>query len=86
MEAHINALNNRDPTAIAATLHFPHHRLSGAIWKTWDTAEHYLADFLNRAGPHWKRSSFDNIKVVDSSANKVHIDTEVQFQISVGHC
>ncbi len=78
MEAHINALNKRDAKAIAATLHFPHHRLSGTTWKTWQTAEHYFEDFLNRAGTHWKRSSFDNIKVVDSSANKVHLDVEVR--------
>jgi len=77
MEAHINALNNRDTLAIASTLHFPHHRLSGTEWKTWETAEHYLDDFLKRAGSNWKRSAFKDIKVVDSSANKVHLDAEI---------
>jgi len=77
MDAHIKALNSRDASAIARTLHFPHHRLSGTQWKTWETSEHYFKDFLIRAGSDWKRSTFDNIKVVDSSENKVHLDVEV---------
>jgi len=77
MQAHIKALNNKDPKAIAATLHFPHHRLSGTTWKTWETAENYFEDFLNRAGSDWKRSAFENIKVVDASENKVHLDAEI---------
>jgi len=78
MEAHINALNRRDVKAIAATLHFPHHRLSGTKWKTWETADHYFDDFLHRAGTDWKRSTFSNFNVVDSSENKVHIDVEIR--------
>jgi len=77
MDAHINALNKRDADAIAATLHFPHHRLSATTWKTWDTAEHYFDDFLNRAGGNWKRSEFNDIKVLDSSENKVHLDVQI---------
>jgi len=77
MDAHINALNQRDANAIASTLHFPHHRLSGVQWKTWETAEHYFHDFLERAGTNWHYSTFENIKVVDSSVNKVHLDVEV---------
>lgn len=78
MDAHITALNNRDAKAIAATLHFPHHRLSGTTWKTWDTAEQYFDDFLARAGNRWRRSAFDNIKVLDSSEHKVHLDAEIR--------
>ena len=77
LDAHINALNNRDARAIASTLHFPHHRLSGTEWKTWETAENYFEDFLNRAGSGWKRSAFEDINVVDASANKVHLDVKV---------
>jgi len=77
METHINALNNHDAKAIAETLHFPHHRLSGTAWKTWETAEHYFEDFLDRAGSDWKRSEFNDIKVIDSSANKIHLDAEI---------
>ena len=77
MSAHITALNKRDAKAIAATLHFPHHRLSGTTWKTWETAEHYFDDFLERAGDEWSHSAFEDIKVVDSSKNKVHLDAEI---------
>ena len=78
MDAHISALNKHDAKALAATLHFPHHRLSGTKWKTWETADHYFRDFLERAGSGWKHSAFEDIKVLDSSANKVHLDTEIR--------
>ena len=78
MDAHIAALNHRDAKAIAATLHFPHHRLSGTTWKTWETAERYFEDFLARAGEDWSHSAFENIKVADSSENKVHLDAEIR--------
>lgn len=78
MTAHIDALNKRDAKAIASTLHFPHYRLSGTTLKTWETADHYFEDFLDRAGGDWDRSTFEDIKVVDSSPNKVHLDVEVR--------
>lgn len=78
MKAHINALNTHDEKALAATLHFPHHRLSGTNWKTWETAELYFNDFRDRAGSDWKYSSFEDIKVLDSSADKVHLDAEIR--------
>ena len=78
MDAHINALNKRDASAVTHTLHFPHYRLSGVQWKTWETAAHYFEDCLERAGSEWSHSAFENIKVVDSSANKVHLDVEVR--------
>ena len=78
MQMHINALNERDATMLAKTLHFPHHRLSGTNWKTWETAELYFNDFLKRAGYNWKRSTFEDIKVVDASENKVHLDVEIR--------
>ena len=77
LDAHIDALNNRDAKALANTLHFPHHRLSGSHWKTWETAERYFEDFLNRAGSEWSRSSFTNTVVLASTENKVHLDVEV---------
>ena len=78
MNTHICALNEHDAKRLAATMHFPHHRLSGTEWKTWETAEHYFDDFLKRAGSNWNRSKFSDITVVDSSADKVHLDVEVQ--------
>ena len=78
MQTHINALNERDASLLQKTLHFPHHRLSGTTWKTWETPERYFEDFLKRAGDNWKRSTFEDIRVVDSSENKVHLDAEIR--------
>ena len=78
MQAHIEALNRRDAQALAATLHFPHHRLSGVQWKTWETAEHYFDDFLARAGSAWARSTAGDIKVLSASDDKVHLDVEIR--------
>ena len=50
MAAHIAALNAGDERALAATLHFPHYRLSGGHLKTWNNPDEYLADFHARAG------------------------------------
>ena len=78
MTAHIDALNRRDRAAIAATLHFPHVRLSGTRLKTWDDQTSYLADFLARAGASWHRSEFADIRVVRASSDKVHLDAEIR--------
>lgn len=78
MAAHITALNHRDQDAIAATLHFPHIRLSGTKLKTWETADSYFADFLARAGGSWHHSTFADIRLVRASADKVHFDAEIR--------
>ena len=78
LAAHIDALNRRDNAAIAATLHFPHVRLSGTELKIWEEETSYLTDFLLRAGGSWHRSEFADIKVVRASQDKVHLDVEVR--------
>lgn len=78
MQNHIDALNRHDADSLASTLHFPHHRLSGVNWKTWETADQYFQDFLDRAGTAWHRSTFEDIRVVDASPNKVHLDAEIR--------
>jgi hypothetical protein len=65
------------PNLIAATLHFPHFRLSGTGLKEWPTPQTYFDDFKLRAGGDWSHSEFSDIKVVDSSQTKVHVDLEV---------
>ena len=77
LDDHILALNAHDPNAIAATLHFPHFRLSGTGPKEWPTLEKYFDDFKLRAGGDWGHSEFSDIKVVDSIQTKVHVDLEV---------
>lgn len=78
LDRHITALNAHDGEKLAATLHFPHFRLSGTSLKTWDTPQHYFADFLQRAGSDWRYSRFADIKVLQASETKVHLDAEIQ--------
>ena len=78
MDAHIAALNSRGQSAIAATLHFPHIRLSGTALKIWETEDSYFADFLARAGGDWHHSAFANIRLLRASATKVHLDAEIR--------
>lgn len=74
LDRHMAALNARDPAGLAATLHFPHHRLSQGRLKTWEKPDSYLADFFARAGEGWDRSAWDFRRVIASSDDKVHLD------------
>ena len=78
MDAHIAALNSHEQSAIVATLHFPHIRLSGTALKIWETEDSYFADFLARASGDWHRSAFADIQLLRASASKVHLDAEIQ--------
>ena len=51
LDRHIAALNAGDEAALAATLHFPHYRLSQGRLQVWDGPARYFADFRARAGP-----------------------------------
>ena len=77
MQAHIDGLNARDEKRIAATLHFPHYRLSGPDLKIWQSPDSYFADFHERVGGDWERSSFDDIRIVQASDSKVHVDAQI---------
>ena len=78
LDAHIAALNSREQTAVVATLHFPHIRLSGSALKIWETKDSYFADFLARAGGEWHHSAFANIRLLRASGSKVHLDAEIR--------
>ncbi|MBX9596580.1 MAG: hypothetical protein K2X46_19605 [Roseomonas sp.] len=77
LDRHMAALNARDAAALAATLHFPHYRLSGGRLRVWETPATYLDDFFARAGEGWDHSAWDYRYVVAASDDKVHLD--VQF-------
>jgi hypothetical protein len=77
LDRHIAALNARDATALAGTLHFPHYRLAGTHMRVWDSPDRYFADFRARAGGDWHHSAWDFRKVIAASPDKVHLD--VQF-------
>lgn len=74
MHRHIAALNARNADDIAATLHFPHYRLTEAGFKVWPTPDAYFSDFLKRAGDGWARSAWNHLAVVAASPEKVHLD------------
>lgn len=78
MQRHITALNASDNAALTATLHFPHFRLNGVQLKTWSMPADYFSDFLQRAGSQWSHSAFEDIQVLQSSDDKVHLDVEVR--------
>ena len=74
MARHVAALNAGDEAALAATLHFPHYRLSGGRLKTWAGPADYLADFRARAGDGWHRSEWDALEPIAATPDKVHLD------------
>ena len=74
MADHLVALNARDEAGLAATLHFPHHRLSGGRLQTWDGPERYFADFRARAGADWHHTVWDALDVIAAAPDKVHLD------------
>ena len=84
MDAHLEALNKRDPDSLARTLHFPHVRLSNGVLTIWETAETYFEDFLDRAGDEWGYTEWGQINVVRSDFSKVHLDVEVNRYQSDG--
>ncbi len=74
LRRHIGALNARDEAALAATLHFPHYRLSRGTLTVWDAPETYFADFLARAGEGWNHTAWDFMTPVAADPDKVHLD------------
>jgi hypothetical protein len=77
LDRHMSALNRRDPAGLAASLHFPHFRLSGGRMKVWDRPDSYLDDFHARAGSEWHHSVWDFVTPIAAGPDKVHFD--VQF-------
>lgn len=77
LDRHMSALNRRDPQGLAASLHFPHFRLSGGRMKVWERPDRYLDDFYARAGGKWHHSAWDFVTPIAAGADKVHFD--VQF-------
>ena len=74
LDRHMDALNARDANALAATLHFPHYRLSGGRMRVWEGPETYFADFLARAGDGWTHSRWIERRPIATSDDKVHLD------------
>ena len=77
MTRHMEALNARDPEAIAKTLHFPHYRLAGESVKIWETPDSYLKDFHTRAGDKWGHTEWGHLNPLQVGDTKVHLDVMV---------
>ena len=80
MEAFLDAFNNRDEVAWADTLVFPHLRMASGTVVVYQNRAEFLAAmdldaFAQNTG--WRRSTWDDMAVVQSSMRKVHI--QVRF-------
>ena len=77
MTHHLTALNARNIAELATTMHFPHYRLVGSTLTCWQTPDHYLDDFQERAGASWSYTKWQSLKVEKSSHDKVHVSVRV---------
>ena len=76
MEAFLDAFNKRDVAAWADTLVYPHLRMaSGTVVVHQNRDEFVAAMDLNAFARNtgWRRSTWDDMAVVQSSPQKVHI-------------
>ncbi len=76
MEAFLTAFNARDEAAWADTLVFPHVRLASGTVVVYETREAFLEAMdldAFAANIGWRRSTWDDMAVIQSSAQKVHI-------------
>lgn len=78
LDRHMAALNDRSEEGLAATLHFPHYRLSSGRMQVWDGPGRYQADFMARAGEGWARSRWTRREPIAVSPDKVHLDVEFE--------
>ena len=79
LEQHMEARNNRDSEGLAVVNNYPNSRIGtdGSVF-TWDTAEQFVLTnelgtfpYLDSLG--WGHSEWDEIKISQSDASKVHI-------------
>jgi len=80
MEAFLDAFNNRDEAGWADSLVFPHVRMASGTVVVYQDREEFLSAmdldaFAENTG--WRRSTWDDMSVIQSSAQKVHI--QVRF-------
>lgn len=76
MEDFLAAFNARDVAAWADTLHFPHVRIASHRVAVYPDREAFINDrdldaFADQTG--WDHSTWDALRVVQASAEKVHI-------------
>jgi hypothetical protein len=66
--------NARDYARWLGTYHFPHVRIAGGTVSTYETiAEHPRDVFERLAEAGWARSAWDSRRIVQCTADKVHV-------------
>lgn len=76
VDAFIEAFNQQDQKAWAATLNYPHVRIASGEVKVWQSAEEYLGAFdfkILKKKSDWHHSEFDYKKIIQTSPDKVHV-------------
>ena len=77
LDAYMETFNAHDWPANAATLNYPHIRISGARVTIWQNVEEYAGGNAARISrtfeQGWHRSAWDERVVVDSTDDKVHL-------------
>ncbi len=76
VDAFIDAFNQGDHKAWAATLNYPHVRIASGKVSVWKTPEEYMGAFdfkALRKTVGWHHSKFDYKKIIQSSEDKVHV-------------
>ena len=79
VEAYMDAVNERDPHAFAATLNYPHYRVAGGSIQVWEHSE-VLAEtmsFKGLARTGWHRSEWDSVTPIQVSRNGVNVALEL---------
>lgn len=70
------AFNARDVKAWGATFNYPSIRLASGRVIVIDTPDSHRQDMFERlAGVGWHRSAWDHRTIINSSEDKVHVDT-----------
>lgn len=75
--AYVDAFSARDAAGQAAHFNYPHVRLAGSRVEIWKTAEEFIAEeavvFERSVEQGWHRSTLDEVSVVHSGPDKVHL-------------
>jgi hypothetical protein len=77
LDALMVAFNDRDMTAWAAALHYPHVRFASGTVRVWPDAESFAAEspFEALAAIGWDRSRWASREVRLMDPDKIHIET-----------
>ena len=74
LDDYLAAFNALDPRALDRTCHFPHYRLLGDRLTTEEAPGiQTVATMRALLGPDWHQTAWDERRVVQAAADKVHV-------------